>query len=154
MRETRFHAAHLTDTRFQGADLGWAQFQGAQLFGSQFQGAWLCATEFQQAQFGTEKYQVVSPQDAEAALSPRPERMEKSELQGISSTLPYASPSFEQRIKDRVDKVDKELDFSGVVFSGWVTEALLADVKAALEVPVEWASWFSMFLMILPPKRS
>ena len=142
MRGTRFHAAHLTDTRFQGADLGWAQFQGAQLFGSQFQGAWLCATEFQQAQFGTEKYQVVSSQEAEAALGPRPERMEKSELQGISSTLPYASPSFEQRIKDRVGKVDKEFDFSKVVFSGGVTEELLADVKAALEVSVDRASWF------------
>ena len=139
MRETRFHAAHLADTRFQGADLGWAQFQGAQLFGSQFQGAWLCATEFQQAQFGTEKHWVVSSQDAEAAIGPQPERMEKSELQGLSSTLPYASPSFEQRIKDRVNK---KSDFSEVVFSGGVTEELLAEVKAALDVPVDRASWF------------
>ena len=138
MRETRFHAAHLTGTRFQGADLGWAQFQGAQLFGSQFQGAWLYMAEFQQAQFGTEKYRSVSPQDAEDALGLQPERMEKSELQGISSTLPYASPSFEKRIKDRVDK---KSDFSEVVFSGNVTEEMLAEVKEALEVPVASASW-------------
>ena len=64
--------------------------------------------------------------------------MEKSELQGISSTLPYAGPSFEQRIKDRVDK---KSNFSRVVFSGKVTEEILAEVKEALEVPMASASW-------------
>ena len=133
MRETRFHAAYLGDAQFQGANLDRAQFQGARLFGSQFQGAWLYMAGFQQVGIGI-GYQALDAQNNGAILGKLEKRVEKCIFHGISSEFLDPKGSFEQRIKDRTDK---ESDFSGVIFSGGVTNELLAEVKKALEVPVK-----------------
>ena len=139
MRETRFHAANLTQTQFQGADLALAQFQGARLSGSQFQGASLCMAGLQQARLGEEHGSIPVQGHTAAGFDDLVKQLKTSAFHGVSSGFPDAHESFEKRIEDRTDK---QSDFSEVTFSGGVTEALLAEVKQALDIPIEWASWF------------
>ena len=127
----RFQGAWLDGAQFQGASLEEAQFQGAWLEGSQFQGALLCMAGFQQAKFGKEsEHEDNSAQDFTVAKSDElVEKLQASAFHGVSSE-PLVLASFEERIHDRADK---ESDFSGVIFSGGVTQELLAEVKEALE---------------------
>ena len=138
MRETRFHAADLRQTQFQGADLALAQFQGARLSGSQFQGASLWMAGLQQARLGEEYGSMPAQGHTAAGFDDLVKQLKTSAFHGVSSRFPDVHESFEQRIKDRIDK---QSDFFGVIFSGGVTEELLAEVKQALDIPLEWASW-------------
>ena len=139
MRETRFYVADLTQTQFQGADLALAQFQGARLSGSQFQGASLFMAGLQQATFGEERGSMPAQGHTAAKVDDLVKQLKTSAFHGVSSGVPDVHESFEQRIKDRIDK---QSDFSKVIFFGGVTEELLAEVKQALDIPLEWVSWF------------
>ena len=143
MRETRFHAADLTQTQFQGADLALAQFQGARLSGSKFQGALLWMAGLQQARLGEEHGSMPAQGHTAAGFDDLVKQLKASAFHGVSSGFPDVHESFEKRIKDRTNK---QSDFSEAIFSGGVTEELLEEVKAALEVPVDRASWsFDVF---------
>ena len=138
MRGTRFYVADLRQTQFQGADLALAQFQGARLSGSQFQGASLCMAGLQQATLGEEHGSIPAQGHTAAGFDDLVKQLKTSAFHGVSSRFPDVHESFEQRIKDRIDK---QSDFFGVIFSGGVTEELLAEVKQALDISLEWASW-------------
>ena len=134
MLRTRLHAANLSGTQFQGADLTQAEFQGTRLFGSQFQGASLSMTGFQQAQFNLRSgHDGIPAQDQAVAKPGEPaEKLKVSAFHGVSFEL-HARESFDERINDRTGKAS---DLSGAIFAGGVTEELLAEVKEALEFPV------------------
>ena len=131
LTEAQFQGAWLREAQFQEARLRGAQFQGAGLKEAQFQGALLCMAGFQQAKFGKEsEHEDNSAQDFIVAKSDElVEKLQASAFHGVSSE-PLVLASFEERINDRADK---ESDFSGVIFSGGVTQELLAEVKEALE---------------------
>ena len=151
LQDARFQGAHLDRGRFQGADLQDARFQGADLERAQFQIARLCRSEFQaaslykagfqQAQFGQGSgHDDIPDQGHTAAESDElVKQLKASAFGGASSERLETSKKFEESINDGIDK---KPDFSGVIFSGGVTEELLAEVKAALKVPVDRASWF------------
>ena len=131
----QFQGANLELAQFQGADLKRVQFQGARLSGSQFQGASLYMAGFQQARLGEERGDIpVSGYDANKR-DEIAEQLKTSAFHGVSSGFPDIHTSFEKRIEDRTDK---QSNFSKVIFSGGMTQELLAEVKEALER----ASWF------------
>ena len=133
----QFHGADLCLAQFQGADLKRVQFQGAQLSGSQFQGASLYMAGFQQTRLGQERGDTPGSGYSyrHGTLNEVARALETSAFHGVSSTFPDIQESFDKRIKARINK---QSDFSGVLFSGGVMAKLLADVKKALKR----ASWF------------
>ena len=141
MHGIRFHVADLKRAQFQGADLSQSRFQGARLFGSQFQGASLYMAGFQQAKFGQRSGFEDNPTQDDMVVEPGEtvEQLKTSTFYGVSSEY-HVRKSFAERINDRVDK---ESDFSGMIFDGGVTQELLAEVKEVLEAPVEQVFWFT-----------
>ena len=127
----QFQGAWLERAQFQGADLERAQLQGAWPEGAQFQGASLHMAGFQQAKFGQgSEHEDIPDQGGTVAKSDElVEQLKASAFHGASSE-PLVLTSFEERINDRTGKAS---DFSGVIFSGGVTQELLAEVKEALE---------------------
>ena len=132
LKEAQFQGAWLKEAQFQGASLEEAQFQGASLEEAQFQGASLYMAGFQQAKFGQgSEHEDILAQDHTAAKSDEPVgKLKASAFHGVSSQL-HVLKSFEERIKDRMDK---ESDFSKVIFSGGVTQELLAEIKEAFRI--------------------
>ena len=132
----RFQGADLRAARFRGADLERAQFRGARLSGSQFQAASLHMAGFQQAQFGQGPEHDDIPDQGHTAAKPDElvGRLKASAFGGASSESLGTSKKFEESINGGIDK---EPNFSKVVFSGGVTKEQLAEVKEVLEQ----ASW-------------
>ena len=133
----RFHGADLHEAQFQGADLERAQFRGARLSGSQFQAASLHMAGFQQAQFGQGPgHEDIPSQGHTAAASDElVEKLKASAFHGVSSERLETSKKFEESINGGIDK---EPDFSKVVFAGGVTQEEWAEVKEALEL-MSWS---------------
>ena len=140
----QFQNALLVLAQFQGALLVGGQFQGAWLGGARFQGAWLCMAGFQQAEFGQRLWHEDIPaQDRATAMPDEPaEQLKASAFHGVSSES-LLLMSFEERINDRTGK---ESDFSEVIFAGWVTEEILAEVKGSHEFLVDrWPQFCYIF---------
>ena len=93
----------------------------------------------QQARLREEHGSMPAQGHAAAGFDDLVKQLKTSAFHGVSSGFPDVHESFEKRIKDRTNK---PYDFSGVIFSGGVTVELLAEVKKALEIPLEWTSWF------------
>ena len=134
--EAQFQGTLLREAQFQGASLWEAQFHGASLEGAQFQGASLYMAGFQQAQFGqgSEHEDIPAQGRAVAGSGELVEQLKASAFHGASSGRHFHK-SFEERVNERAGK---ESDFSGVTFSGGVTQELLAKVKKAFEL-MSWS---------------
>ena len=125
-----FEKASLQQAQFQGALLEKAQFQEASLQRTQFQGAWLWMADFQQAKFDKDSEYEGNPAQEHTVTKPDEmvEKFKADAFYGICSECKHESrvlPSFEERINDRIDK---ESDFSGVIFSVGVTKKQLGEV--------------------------
>ena len=127
LSRAQLQGAHLDGAQLQGADLNGAQLQGADLMGSQLQGvhlssallqgAYLNGAQLQGANLSGAQLQGVHLSSAllQGAYSGAPQ------LQGAYSTGLWSiyPVSFEEQIHNRIGK---ESDLSGVVFSGGLTQ--------------------------------
>ena len=118
--------AVLAGAQLQGADLGRAQLHGAYLAGAHFQGANLDFASLEGAYDEKALPQVVDF-DVESAYV---------EGEGVHALedLP-----FERRLEDRVEK---ETELSGPIFSGGLSSERLKEIGDILEVAKEYASGY------------
>ena len=93
----------------------------------------------QQAILGEEHGDIPAQVHTATEFDDLVKQLKTSAFHGVSSGFSDVHESFEKWIKDRTNK---PYDFSESIFSGRVTVELLAEVKKALEIPLEWMSWF------------